>query len=358
MTEPGVAGLVVRPPIEPMLARLERSLPEGEGRWFEPKWDGFRCLAFRGGAEVALVSRRQRPFGRYFPELVEAMASLPAERFVIDGEIVITTPQGLDFEALLARLHPAASHVQRLRAETPATFVAFDLLALGDDDLRAAPLSERRRRLEELLERVVPSLALTPVTGDRAEAQLWMDRYAQRGVDGVVMKDPSSRYEPGKRVMVKVKPERTADCVVAGVRLGPEGGSVASLLLGLYDDEGRLRHVGVVSAFPRRRREELALELAPLRVALSGHPWEQGFGIEGGRLGRLPGAAGRWTPELERDWEPLAPERVCEVAYDTWAGDRFRHAVRFRRWRPDRDPRSCRFDQFPAVAPVERNDLL
>jgi ATP-dependent DNA ligase len=335
----------IRPPVAPMLARLARELPL-DGYLYEPKWDGFRCLAFRDGAEVDLRSRNQRPLARYFPEVVEALLALPEPRFVLDGELVVATAAGFDFEALLARLHPAASRVERLRGETPASLVTFDLLGLGGEDLREHPFRVRRARLEELLRGARPPLFLTPATANAARAAGWLDRF-----EGVVAKHADLRYEPGRRAMVKVKHERTADCVVAGFRWLVDRPLPSSLLLGLYDDEERLRHVGLVSGFSERLRHELLERLRPLRVPLAGHPWEHGFLLAGGPIGRLRGAAGRWAPEeMEQDWTPVAPELVCEVAYEQLDDHRLRHPGRFRRWRPDRDPRSCGLDQLDAPA--------
>ena len=335
-----------------MLARLARAMPEGEGYLFEPKWDGFRCLAFRRGDAIELYSRNQRPLSRYFPEVVDGLRRLAADRLVLDGELMITTPAGAaDFTALLARLHPAASRVARLAEETPARFVVFDVLACGGDDLTGAPFVERRRVLEGLvpaeeLTDGAGTVRLTPATTDRTVAERWLDLHGA-GIDGVVAKHRDLRYEPGRRAMVKVKRERTADCVVAGFRFATDEPVVASLLLGLYDENGdELRHVGVVSSFTAARRRQLLDEVRACAAPLAGHPWERGFLVGGGRLGHLPGAAGRWTPTDPRDWIPLRPELVCEVAYDIWEGDRFRHAARFRRWRPDRDARSCTMTQM------------
>ena len=342
--------LPVVPPVAPMLARLARELPRGEFL-YEPKWDGFRCLVFRDGEEVDLRSRHGRPFARYFPELVDAFRALREERVVLDGEIVVVTPAGFDFSALLARLHPSATRVARLREETPAAFVAFDMLAQGTNDLRGARFRERRALLVELLGDAAPPLALTPITDDAEVAAGWLERFHGRGVDGVVAKREDSPYEPGKRTMVKVKADRTADVVVAGFRVFVDRPLPSSLLLGLYDDGGRLHHVGIVTSFTESRRRELLHEIRPLIVPLEGHPWESGFLAEGGAVGRLKGSAGRWTPDQPRDWTPLAPERVCEVAYDQLDDHRFRHPARFRRWRPDREPRSCTLDQLDVAAP-------
>jgi ATP-dependent DNA ligase len=339
-----------------MLARLARELPR-EGHLYEPKWDGFRCLVFRDRGELDMRSRHGRPLARYFPELTGAFAAVPEPRFAVDGEIVVPAGDSLDFGALLKRLHPSPSRVERLRLETPAAFYAFDLLALGGHDLRGEPLAERRARLERLLGAgpAASPLRLTPATFDVQVAQGWLERFAGRGIDGVVAKPLELRYEAGRRAMVKVKRLRSVECVVAGVRLLPDG-AVASLLLGLYDAGGQLRHVGVSSSFTRSQRRALAEELMPYAAELEGHPWEHGFGISGRPMGRLRGAAGVWTPDLPQDWLPLRPELVAEVAYDQLDEDRFRHPAGFVRWRPDREPRSCGFDQLEApdvILPVD-----
>ena len=344
------------PTLEPMLARLERELP-ADGYLYEPKWDGFRCLVFRTGDELDLRSRNHRPLARYFPELVEALLALPERHFVLDGEILAAREGGFDFAALLARLHPAASRVDRLRRETPAFLVAFDLVAQGSEDLRQRPFAERRRLLAKLLRAAQPPLFLTPLTDDRRQATRWLERYAGRGIDGVVAKHRDLTYEPGRRQMVKVKRERTADCVVAGFRWFIERALPSSLLLGLYDG-AELRHVGIASSFTEGRRRELLAELRPLVTSLEGHPWERGFLLPGSPTGRLRGAAGRWSPEeMEQDWTPLRPELVCEVAYDQVDDWRFRHPARVLRWRPDRDPRSCALEQL-AAAPADPAELL
>jgi ATP-dependent DNA ligase len=344
----GTGRLPFTPPVRPMLARLARTLPVGDGYVFEPKWDGFRCLAFRTGPEVELFSRHERPLTRYFPEIVDALRRLGRERLVLDGELMIPGGDSADFGALMARLHPAPSRVERLRRETPACFAAFDILALEGDDLRTWPFWRRRAVLEDLLTGPPPELHLTPITSDRALAESWLKRPGS-GIDGVVAKHRDLHYEPGRRSMVKVKQEHTLDCVVGGFRLVIGEPSVASLLLGLYDDAGQLGHVGVAASFTTSRRHELVYELAPYVSSLEGHPWERGFLLGGGRLGHLPGSAGRWAPGDERDWIPVRPELVCEVAYDIWEGDRFRHAARFRRWRPDREAGSCTFAQTEPV---------
>jgi ATP-dependent DNA ligase len=335
-----------------MLARLERELP-ADGYLYEPKWDGFRGLAFRAGPDVDIRSRNQRPLARYFPELVEALLTLPAEHFVLDGEIVGVSESGPDFTALLARLHPAASRVERLRRETPALFIAFDLLAIGDDDLRGRPFRERRALLEGLLADARPPLHLTPLTDDRAVAEGWL-----ASSEGVVAKHRDLPYEEGARRMVKVKHERTADCVVAGFRWFVDRPLPSSLLLGLYDGEGDLRHVGIASSFAEATRGRLLEELRPHVVPLEGHPWELGFLLAGSPVGRLKGAAARWSAEeMEQDWTPVAPELVCEVRFDQVDDYRFRHPARFQRWRPDLDPRSCTLEQLE-TPPVPLSELL
>jgi ATP-dependent DNA ligase len=338
---------------KPMLAKLVRELPEGD---FvdEPKWDGFRCLAFRDGDEVDLPSRHGRPHGRYFPELTRALLGLARPRVVLDGEVLVLRGGRFDFEALMARLHPAASRVRELAARTPAILVAFDLLGVDDEDLRDAPFHERRARLCALLENVSPPLYCTPATRDRDVAARWLDDFRGGGLDGVVAKPRAGRDEGGRRALLKVKHERSADCVVAGVRPAPDGG-VASLLLGLYDADGALEHIGVASSFARAARAQMAVELAPLAAPIEGHPWERGFLLGGGAMGRLKGAAGRWQPGMTMDWIPLAPERVCEVTYTQLDGRRLRHPAKFVRWRPDREPRSCLLDQLdePLAAPAQ-----
>jgi ATP-dependent DNA ligase len=330
-----------------MLARLARELPGG-GHAYEPKWDGFRCLAFVGPGAVDLRSRHQRPLARYFPELVEALGWLGPRGAVLDGEIVVTGPRGLDFTLLLDRLHPSRSRVARLRAETPAALVAFDLLAEGEEDLRPRPFSERRVRLEALLRGAPPPLRPTPLTLDRGLARRWLGAPGGAGIDGVVAKPLDAPYVPGKRALVKVKPERTADCVVAGFRTYAGEPAVASLLLGLHA-AGALVHVGVASSFPERTRRALFDALRPLSVPLAGHPWERGFNLSPSPVGRLRGSAGRWDPaEMTQDWNAIRPERVVEVAYDRLDGGRFRHPARFVRWRPDREAASCTFDQLAA----------
>ena len=352
--------LPFQPPVEPMLAKASDGLPEGDGWLFEPKWDGFRALVFRDGGEVFTQSRDLKPLDRYFPELAAPFLAQLPERCVLDGEVVIAGPDGLAFELLLLRIHPAASRVKMLAAEMPASFVAWDLLALGDEDLRAVPQGERRARLEKVLANVEPPIHLTPATRDRALAADWFDRFEGAGLDGVVAKRLDGLYLPGKRAMLKIKHGRTADCVVAGFRWhknGP-GTHIGSLLLGLFDAEGTLHHVGITSSFTWEKRAALVEELAPLRDgALDGHPWAEwaawasaGMDPDGQRL---PGATSRWNRGKDLSWEPLRTERVVEVAYDHLQGDRFRHATTFVRWRPDKPPADCRYDQLETTAPYE-----
>jgi ATP-dependent DNA ligase len=352
---PGGAAPAVAPPIEPMLAKLADELPHGEGFLFEPKWDGFRALVFRDRAGVFIQSRDLRPLDRYFPELHEALADRLPNPCVLDGEIVIAHDGGLDFDALQLRLHPAATRVAKLARETPASFVAFDLLAENGHDLRQAPQSERRARLEQVLAGVAPPVHLTPATRDRGLATQWLQRFEGAGLDGVIAKPADAAYQSGKRAMIKVKHARTAECVVAGFRWYKTGqGSVGSLLLGLYDDRGTLHHVGIAASFTMAMRQQLAAELEPLRKhALAGHPWRH-WADEGAHAGtRMPGGQSRWSAGKDLSWEPLRIERVCEVKYDHLQGDRFRHAALFLRWRPDKRPQDCRYDQLEVSAPFE-----
>jgi ATP-dependent DNA ligase len=353
--------LPFEPPIEPMLAKATSGLPSDDGWLFEPKWDGFRALVFRDGDELYIQSRDLKPLDRYFPELAGPLKANLPERCVLDGEVVISGDGALQFEALLLRIHPAASRVKMLAEESPASFVGWDLLALGDEDLRGVPQGERRARLEQVLADAEPPIHLTPATRDRALAADWFDRFEGAGLDGVVAKRLDGAYLPGKRAMLKIKHERTADCVVAGFRWhknGP-GTHVGSLLLGLFDDEGHLHHVGVTSSFTWDKRGALAEELEPLRVnALEGHPWGEwaewaSAGAADASGQRLPGATSRWNRGKDLSWEPLRAERVVEVAYDHLQGDRFRHGTTFRRWRPDKPPEACRYDQLETSVPFE-----
>jgi ATP-dependent DNA ligase len=344
---------MISPPIEPMLSKLADELPPAGGYLYEPKWDGFRAIVFRGEDDVYIQSRDSRPLDRYFPELHDALLERLPENCVVDGEIVIAAARGLDFDGLQLRLHPAESRVAKLAKEMPSSFVAFDVL-FHRNDLRAAPQVERRAVLEELLGKVKPPVYLTPVTRDRAVAADWLTRFEGAGLDGVIAKPESLPYLPGKRAMIKVKHSRTADCVVAGFRWykGTKD-AVGSLLLGLYDENGRLQHVGVASSFPMTMRRALAKELAPLRKnAMEDHPWREWAGAAA-ESSRMPGAQSRWSAGKDLSWEPLRPERVCEVKYDHMQGDRFRHAALFLRWRPDKPPRECRYDQLEVTKPYE-----
>ena len=355
--------LPANPPILPMLAKCVAQLPEGDGWVFEPKWDGFRALIFRDGDEVLIQSRDGKPLGRYYPELVEELKAQLPERCVLDGEIVIVTPQGLDFEALQLRLHPAESRVKMLAKEMPASIVFFDLLAEGDRDLREAPFTERRVALEKLMERTQPPLHLTPSTPDRTTAQDWFTRFEGAGLDGVMAKHESVAYEPNKRVMFKVKHERECDCVVAGFRWHKRGDkdAVGSLLLGLYDDGGNLQHVGVCASFITAKRRELVDFLAPYRMEdLAGHPWKDWAMVDEGEgtPQRRPGAQSRWSQGKDLSWVPLNPKLVVEVAYDHMQGTRFRHTAQFRRWRSDKKPKDCGFEQLEVVPPQELHAIF
>ena len=346
----------VEPPIEPMLAKLADDLPTGSGFLYEPKWDGFRAIIFRGPSDVVIQSRDLRPLDRYFPELHEVFLARLPEGCVVDGEIVIATPRGLDFDALQLRLHPAASRAARLAKETPASFVAFDLIAVEGRDLRNMPQADRRSLLERAFATSEPPIHLTPMTRDRAVASEWLSQFEGAGLDGVIAKPEHGLYEPGKRAMLKIKHARTADCVVAGFRWHKTGRNelIGSLLLGLYDHHGTLHHVGVTSSFTMARRKELAGELAPLRErALDGHPWRAWAEAGAGETTRMPGGQSRWSAGKDLSWEPLRIERVCEVKYDHMQGDRFRHAATFQRWRPDKPPADCRYDQLEVTTPYE-----
>jgi len=342
------------PPLQPMLSTAAAELPSGDGWQFEPKWDGFRTLVFRDDDEILLQSRDEKPMNRYFPELIAPLAKALPDRCVVDGEVVIVGAAGLDFEALLLRIHPAASRVKLLAEETPASFVAWDLLALGDEDLRELPLEKRRERLEQVLGGAVPPVHLSPATRDRALAEDWFRRFEGAGLDGVMAKRLEAPYRAGERTMIKVKHKRTADCVIAGFRWHKNGAGtmIGSLLLGLYDDRGTLHHVGVTSAFTNAVRKQLVEELAPLRKnALEGHPWRDWAEAQMGQ--RMPGATSRWNRGKDLSWEPLRPERVCEVSYDHMQGTRFRHAAHFVRWRPDKRPEDCRYDQLEVTPAYE-----
>ena len=345
----------ITPPVAPMLAKAVDTLPDGDFL-YEPKWDGFRAIVFRGTdgdkAEVFIQSRDLRPFDRYFPDLHEAFMKALPPACVLDGEIIIATKDGLDFDALQLRLHPAESRVRMLSHSMPASFVAFDILAADGKDLRAEPLHERRRQLERVLKRVREPIHVTAATRDRARAEDWLQRFEGAGLDGVVAKPINLTYMPDKRVMFKVKHQRTADCVVAGFRWHKSGrDAVGSLLLGLYDADGALHHVGVTSAFTMATRKALVKELEPLRKdALKNHPWRAWAGGDAGDV-RMPGGQSRWSAGKDLSWEPLRIERVCEVKYDHLQRDRFRHATIFLRWRPDKPPKDCRYDQLEVTTP-------
>ncbi len=351
--------LPVLPPVAPMLAKAVPTIPGG-AMGYEPKWDGFRSIVFRDGPEVELTSRNERPLTRYFPEVVAAvLANLP-ERCVLDGEIVIPDAAGrrLDFEALLQRIHPAASRVRLLAEQTPAAFVAFDLLALDDQDYTGEPFSARRAALARALAGARPPVYLTPSTTERALAEVWFSQFEGAGLDGVVAKPLDGVYQPDKRAMFKIKHERTADCVVAGYRLhkGTDD-AVGSLLLGLYTEDGTLASVGVVGAFPMARRRELFAELAPLVTEFAGHPWNWAAAETGARNPRAAEGS-RWNAGKDLSFVPLRPERVVEVRYDHMEGTRFRHTTQFVRWRPDRDPASCGFSQLEEPVSYNLADVL
>lgn len=346
------------PPVKPMLAKSVAKIPPG--MQYEAKWDGFRAIVFRDGDEVELGSRTGKPLTRYFPELVEALRERLPERCVVDGEIVIARDGHLDFDALTERIHPADSRVRTLAERTPASFVAFDLLALADESLLDVPLTDRRKLLVRALRDVTPPVHVAPATTDVDVARGWFEQYEGAGLDGVVAKPLDLRYRQDERAMFKIKHERTADVVVAGYRLHKSGPVVGSLLLGLYDVEGALQHVGVSAAFTMKRRAELVEELEPLRMEdVSDHPWAAWADEAAHASARLPGAPSRWTGKKDLSWVPLRPERVAEVAYDHMEnGQRFRHTARFRRWRPDRDPESCTYAQLEEPVRYDLAEIL
>jgi ATP-dependent DNA ligase len=360
-----VMDLPLLPPFKPMLAKLTRTIPEGDGWLFEPKWDGFRCIVFRDGDEIELTSRKERPFTRYFPELLDPLRAALPPRCVVDGEIVIADGEGngLDFDALLQRIHPAESRIRRLAAETPASYIAFDLLALDDEVWLERPLSERRARLAELLSDVVAPIHLTPASTDRAEAEQWFGRFEGAGLDGIVAKRLEEPYQPDKRSLVKVKHERTAECVVAGYRIHKDGMGVGSLLLGLYDNEDRLQHVGVAAGFSVKFRRELLAELEPRTGdAMQGHPWQDWAEWQQQDVSRKPGATSRWNAGKDLSWVPIRTSAtdalVAEVTFGQLENRRFRHGVSFVRWRPDREPTSCRYDQLEVADPVAFDEVV
>jgi ATP-dependent DNA ligase len=355
-------ALPVEPPVAPMLAKAVKGMPPQDGSLFyEPKWDGFRCIVFRDGDEVYLGSRNERPFTRYFPELVEAVKNELPPRCVVDGEIIVIRGDALDFDTLQQRIHPAASRVKLLSEQTPASFVAFDLLALGSESLMDEPFAVRRARLKEALGKPTGSVRLTPVTQDDKVAGEWFDMFEGAGLDGIVVKPGDLPYAPDKRVMFKVKHERTADCVVAGYREHKTGPVVGSLLLGLYSPDGRLHHVGVAASFPMKRRAKLVEELAPYKMDdLSEHPWGAWaeFAAGGSDGQRLPGAVSRWNAKKDLSFIPLRPDLVVEVAYDHMEGARFRHTAQFRRWREDRMPASCTYEQLERPVRYDLGEIL
>jgi ATP-dependent DNA ligase len=356
--------LPVNPPVSPMLARSVKGVPDPAktegGLLYEPKWDGFRCIVFRDGDEVELASRNERPMTRYFPEVVEALKQNLPRRCVLDGELVVVMDGRLEFERLQERIHPADSRVRKLAVETPTSFVGFDILALDDRSLVDEPLEQRRAVLEEALADASPPIHVTPATLDHATALSWFGQFEGAGLDGVVAKPLISTYQPGVRAMYKTKHERTADVVVAGYRLHktskPERPLLGSLLLGLYDDSGGLQHVGVSAAFAAARRAELYDELAPLEVSTADHPWSDWANVE--NTDRRPGAVSRWSSGKDLSWTPLDPVLVCEVAYDHMEGTRFRHTAQFRRWRTDRDPSSCTYDQLEEPVSYDLGEVL
>ncbi|GGY08356.1 ATP-dependent DNA ligase [Streptomyces djakartensis] len=350
--------LPVMPPVLPMLAKSVAAIPAG--MQYEAKWDGFRAIVFRDGDEVELGSRTGKPLTRYFPELVAAVRERLPERCVVDGEIVIAREGHLDFDALTERIHPADSRVRTLAERTPASLVVFDLLALGDESLMGAELTERRELLARELSGVAAPVHLAPATTDIEVARQWFEEYEGAGLDGVIAKPLTVRYRPDERAMFKIKHERTADVVVAGYRLHKSGPVVGSLLLGLYDDRGALQHVGVSAAFPMKRRAELVAELEPLRMDdVQGHPWAAWADEAAHEKARLPGAPSRWSGRKDLSWVPLRPERVAEVAYDHMEnGQRFRHTARFRRWRPDRTPESCTYAQLEEPVRYDLAEIL
>ena len=344
------------PPVSPMLAKSVRSIPANAS--YEPNWDGFRSICFRDRDQVELGSRNERPMTRYFPELVAAVQAELPQRCVIDGEIVIATDHGLDFEALQQRIHPADSRVRMLAEKTPASFIAFDLLSLGDDDFTRRPFSERRAALVDALADSGPSIHVTPATTDLETAQLWFEEFEGAGLDGVIAKPLTITYQPDKRVMFKIKHERTADCVVAGYRVYKSGGdAIGSLLLGLYQDDGQLASVGVIGAFPMTERRRLFTELQPLVTSFDDHPWNWAAHEAGERTPRK-NEASRWNAGKDLSFVPLRPEWVVEVRYDHMEGRRFRHTAQFSRWRPDRDPRSCTYAQLEQPLTFSLGDIV
>ncbi|GAC1317300.1 MAG: ATP-dependent DNA ligase [Chloroflexota bacterium] len=349
--------LPVMPHVPPMLAKAVPRIPEGD-LLFEPKWDGFRSIIFRDGDDVEIGSRNEKPMTRYFPEVVDAVKAHFPARCVVDGEIIVVLGKRLEFEVLQQRIHPAASRVNKLSRETPASFIAFDLLAIGDEDLTSHPFAERRGRLEQALANTQPPIHLTPATTDRAIAEQWFEHFEGAGLDGVVAKPRAGLYEPDRRVMFKIKHERTADCVVAGYRVhAQDSQSIGSLLLGLYTDSGELMSVGVIGAFPAARRKELLVEMQSLVTTFESHPWDWAKQAEGTRTPRSYEGS-RWAVGKDLSFVPLRPERVVEVRYEHMEGLRFRHTAQFLRWRPDRDPGSCTYEQLDEPIKYDLGDIL
>lgn len=350
----------IEPPIAPMLARNAKALPSGDGWLFEPKWDGYRCLVFRDGDDLHLQSRGKKPLTRYFPELLEPLREMLPERCVVDGEVVVEVGGVLDFDALGQRIHPADSRVQMLSQETPADFIAFDLLAVGADDLRDVPFGTRRERLEVVLADAEPPLHLTPVTPDRDRARDWFERFEGAGLDGVIAKPVGDPYAEGQRTLKKLKHQRSIDCVVAGMRWHKSGDGVGSLLLGLHDDEGRLNHIGVASSFTAKRRVSILDDLEPhILEDATQHPWAEWMEVEAHEgEQRLPGAPNRWSGKRDHSWVPLDCQLVAEVTCNQLTGGRLRHPAKMQRWRPDRDPRSCTYEQLDVVPPAELAEVL
>ena len=348
------------PPVEPMLAKLSNELPEGDGWIFEPKWDGFRAIVFKAGNEILIQSRDLKPLGRYFPELEAQLRAILPDRCVLDGEVVIVNQGKLDFDAMLMRIHPAESRVKLLAEQHPSSYVAWDLLAFGDEDLRGTPQLQRCERLREALKDTKPPVHVSPMTRDRAVATDWFNRFEGAGLDGVMAKLDTGIYQPGKRAMLKIKHARTADCVVAGFRWykGGKDKLLGSMLLGLYDAEGQLHHVGVCSGFKNAEREAMADLLRPLiEGAKEVHPWREWAEFTGEQ--RMPGAKSRWTKkDKDLSWVPLRIERVAEVSYDHMQGDRFRHGSHFKRWRPDKPASDCRYDQLEVSPPQELAEIF
>jgi ATP-dependent DNA ligase len=353
----------MQPPVEPMLAKLVEAIPDADGLLFEPKWDGFRSIVFRSTDDVFIQSRDLKPLDRYFPELHDALLDRLPPGAVVDGEIVIAQDGALNFDALQLRLHPAKSRVDKLAKEMPSSFVGFDLLAVGGESIMDRPQHERRAALERILKGVTPPVYLTPMTRDRKVAAEWLQRFEGAGLDGVIAKPEDAKYQPGKRAMFKIKHARTADCVVAGFRWHKVAtDAVGSLLLGLFDDTGRLHHVGVTSSFTMEKRKALVKELEPLRKnALESHPWKawaEGMAEVMASGQRMPGGMSRWSAGKDLSWEPLRIERVCEVKYDHMQGDRFRHAATFLRWREDKAPTDCKYDQLEVTPAFELSSVF